>query len=76
MQIRQTELWNEIQGKVTTLSDELLETHFEVNATKNKLLEDEKALQKLIKSYTTQEAAFIEAATHFSHPVYAMEKKD
>jgi len=71
----QTELWNEIQGKVTTLSDDQLEQIFEVNATKSKLTEDEKALQKLIKHYTTSEATFVEAATHFSHPVYAMEKK-
>ena len=43
---RQTELWSEIQGKVTTLADAELEQKFEVSATLSKLQEDEKALQK------------------------------
>jgi hypothetical protein len=71
----QTELWNVIQGKVTTLSDEQLEQIFEVSATKNKLKEDEKALQRQIEAYTTQEVHFIESATQFSHPIYVLSQK-
>ncbi|KAL6077942.1 Dynamin like protein [Balamuthia mandrillaris] len=67
----QTELWNEIQGKVSTLGDDQLEQIFEVSATKSKLEEEEKALKKQIDAYSSQETAFIDAATHFSHPIYA-----
>jgi hypothetical protein len=72
----QTELWSEIQGRISTLSDEQLDQIFEVNATKSKLKEDEKALRQLIEHYSQQEELFLEASTHFSHPVYAaLEKK-
>jgi len=71
----QTELWSEIQTKVTTLSDEQLDQIFEVNATRSKLLEDEKSLQATISSLQEQEVAFLEAATHFSHPVYFSEQR-
>jgi len=72
----QTELWSEIQGKVTTLSDAELEQKFEVSATQSKLQEDEKQLQKKITSYGEQEQYFLKAATHFSHPVYVQDVKD
>eukprot|EP01089_Gocevia_fonbrunei_P003433 TRINITY_DN13398_c0_g1_i1.p1 TRINITY_DN13398_c0_g1~~TRINITY_DN13398_c0_g1_i1.p1 ORF type:complete len:820 (+),score=248.00 TRINITY_DN13398_c0_g1_i1:64-2523(+) len=71
----QTELWSEIQGKVTTLADSELEQKFEVQATRSKLQEDEKVLQKKIDGYVEQELYFMKAATHFSHPVYIQEKK-
>jgi len=67
----QTSLWAEIQGKVTTLTDEQLDQIFEVNATRNKLEADEQNLISQIKTCSTQESQFIEAATHFSHPLYA-----
>jgi len=71
----QTELWNEIQGKVTTLSDAQLEQIFEVNAIRNKLDEDEKALKKQIEACTTQEVHFLESATLFSHPIYVLSQR-
>jgi len=71
----QTELWSEIQGKVTTLSDAELEQKFEVSATVSKLQEDEKSLQNKIAKYGEQEQYFLRYATHFSHPVYALQEK-
>lgn len=68
----QAELWTEIQGAVTTLSDDQLEQIFEVAATKNKLKEDEKALSRGIEAYATQEVHFIKSATQFSHPIYVL----
>eukprot|EP01112_Ceratiomyxa_fruticulosa_P007636 TRINITY_DN1984_c0_g3_i2.p1 TRINITY_DN1984_c0_g3~~TRINITY_DN1984_c0_g3_i2.p1 ORF type:complete len:781 (-),score=209.36 TRINITY_DN1984_c0_g3_i2:158-2500(-) len=64
-----TDLWNEIQGKITCLGDEALEQVFEVSATKDKLHEDEKHLQGVIKKLTEQDQLFLDAATQFSHPV-------
>ncbi len=60
---------------MTTLSDAQLEQIFEVNATKSKLREDEKALQRQIETYTMQQTQLLEAATQFSHPVYVLRSK-
>jgi len=65
----QTELWNVIQGKVTSLSDSQLEQYFEVGATKNKVTGSIKDNEEIIKKTTDQETQLLDAASLFSHPV-------
>jgi len=65
----QIDLWNEIQGKITSLSDQQLEQIFEVSATKDKLREDEKLLQIVLKKCVEQDQLFLDASTHFCHPI-------
>jgi len=65
----QTELWNVIQSKVTSLSDAQLEQHFEVGATKTKLTSSIKENEEIIKKTTEQEGQLLDAAALFSHPV-------
>jgi hypothetical protein len=62
-------LWNEIQGKITCLSEQNLEQIFEVSATKDKLRDDEKHLQVVLKKSMEQDALFLDASTHFCHPI-------
>jgi len=66
----QTDLWGEVQSKITTLSDQMLEELFEVTVTKTKLKDDEKVLQQILTTFHDQEAVFLEAANSFSHPVW------
>jgi len=65
----QIELWNVIQGKVTSLSDAQLEQYFEVGATKSKLTSSIKENEEIIKKSTDQETQLLDAATLFSHPI-------
>jgi len=65
----QTELWSEIQGKVTSLSDTSLTQVFEVKSTKDKLVNDEKVLKTTLQKMSEQDASFLEASTQFSHPI-------
>jgi hypothetical protein len=65
----QTSLWNTIQGTVTCLSDSALAEIFEVNAVKEKLLEDEKVLKNVLDRCVSQEESFLRESTIFSHPV-------
>lgn len=62
---RQTELWSEIQGKVTSLSDTSLTQIFEVKSTKDKLINDEKNLKTTLTKMGEQDASFLEASTQF-----------
>eukprot|EP01132_Coremiostelium_polycephalum_P007622 gene7622-9377_t len=65
----QTELWNEIQGKITCLSNESLEQIFEVHATKDQLKEDEKLQQSILEKYSQNDELFLKAASQFCHPL-------
>ncbi|GAM24162.1 hypothetical protein SAMD00019534_073370 [Acytostelium subglobosum LB1] len=65
----QTDLWSEIQGKITCLSNESLEQIFEVNATKEQLKEDEKNQQVILEKYTKNDELFLKAASQFCHPL-------
>ncbi|EGG22757.1 dynamin like protein [Cavenderia fasciculata] len=65
----QTDLWTEIQGKITCLSSESLEQIFEVNATKELLKDDEKKHQGILDKYSQNDEAFLRAASAFSHPL-------
>ncbi|KYQ90260.1 dynamin like protein [Tieghemostelium lacteum] len=65
----QTELWNEIQSKITCLQNDSLEQLFEVQATKELLLEDEKKQQAILEKYSQHDEIFIKSAAMFSHPL-------
>lgn len=67
----QTDLWNEIQRRITTVSDEQLDQFFQVKTTKEKLKEDEKALEALLAKTTEQETQFLDIAKQFTHPTNA-----
>merc|ERR1712108_26720 len=69
----QTKLWNAIHGQISTLSLEELEAKFEVEATANRLKEEEKRLEEELKKFIEQEAVFLKASTQFSHPILAVE---
>lgn len=67
----QTELWTEIQRRITTVSDEQLDQFFQVKTNKEKLKEDEKALEALLAKTTEQETQFLDIARQFTHPAHA-----
>lgn len=67
----QTDLWTEIQRRITTVSDDQLEQFFQVKATKDKLKEDQKALEALLHKTTEQEVQFLDIAKQFTHPTMA-----
>lgn len=65
----QSSLWNTIQSTITCLSDSALAEIFEVNAVKEKLLDDEKVLKTVLDKCVEQEESFLKDSTIFSHPV-------
>jgi len=71
----QTELWNEIQGKVNSLSDNNLDQLFEVGATKEKLKSKTTFLQDELAKAIEQDKLFMEYANSFSHPLLILDKK-
>lgn len=66
----QTDLWGEVQSKITTLTDQMLEESFEVTVTKAKLKEDEKHLKDVLEKFKQQEDVFRDAANVFSRPIW------
>jgi GTPase Era involved in 16S rRNA processing len=72
----QTDLWNEVQRKITTVSDEQLDQFFQVKTTKDKLKEDEKSLESLLSRTTEQETQFLDIARQFTHPTNAPSETD
>jgi len=64
----QTDLWGEVQSKITTMTDQMLEESFEVAVTKSKLKEDEKHLKDVLEKFKQQEAVFRDAVNAFSRP--------
>lgn len=65
----QTELWSVVQGKISSLSDTELEQIFEVNATKDRIKEEEKRLLQIVQQCAEQELVLLESASKYSHPV-------
>ena len=61
----QTKLVASIQERINILNDEDLEAKFEVEATKNKLSEDERNLSLQVDSLREMEGALLENATRF-----------
>eukprot|EP01112_Ceratiomyxa_fruticulosa_P015981 TRINITY_DN4787_c0_g1_i1.p1 TRINITY_DN4787_c0_g1~~TRINITY_DN4787_c0_g1_i1.p1 ORF type:complete len:740 (-),score=173.13 TRINITY_DN4787_c0_g1_i1:40-2259(-) len=66
----QNALWGEVQGKITILSDQMLEELFEVSVTREKLKDDQRSLQQIMSQFQDQEQSFLEAANSFSHPIW------
>ncbi|EGG23135.1 hypothetical protein DFA_05265 [Cavenderia fasciculata] len=66
----QSELWGEVQGKITILSDQMLEELFETSVTKDRLKEDERHLNLVSYQFAQQEDHFLLAANTFAHPIY------
>jgi len=62
----QTELWNEIQSRVNTLSDTEFEQYFEVSDTKDKLEAEIKHLNAESAQVTEKEQEFIKYAAAFA----------
>jgi len=62
----QTELWAEIQGNITTMSDAELEELFEVQVTKEKLSDAEKDMRLILDKFADQEILFMEYAFSFA----------
>lgn len=67
----QTDLWTEIQRRITTVNDDQLQQYFQVNTTKDKLKDDERALEALLAKTSEQETAFLDIARQFTHPTSA-----
>lgn len=64
----QLELWNEIQTKVTTMSNEQLEQYFQVNSIKEKFKNEEKSLESRLIKIDDQINQFSEIAQYISNP--------
>lgn len=62
----QTEVWSEIQGNITSLSDEQLQELFEVPVTKMRLAGAERDMKGILETFGSQESLFMEYATSFS----------
>jgi len=62
----QTEVWSEIQGNITSLSDEQLQELFEVPVTKNRLAGAERDMKGILEKFGEQETLFMEYASNFA----------
>lgn len=62
----QTEIWSEIQGSITVLSDDQLQELFEVPATINRLKDNEKDMQQILGKFSDQEKLFLEYTNSFA----------
>jgi len=65
----QSELWNEIQGKVNCLGDSSLEQIFEVISTKEKLKDNIKVLTDILTKLGEKDKLFMQFASSFSKRV-------
>eukprot|EP01114_Cavostelium_apophysatum_P012433 TRINITY_DN277_c0_g1_i1.p1 TRINITY_DN277_c0_g1~~TRINITY_DN277_c0_g1_i1.p1 ORF type:complete len:856 (+),score=372.25 TRINITY_DN277_c0_g1_i1:231-2798(+) len=65
----QSDLWNEIQGKVNCLGDSSLEQIFEVTSTKDKLKESIKGLNDDLSKFAEKDKQFMQYAASFSRRV-------
>jgi GTP-binding protein EngB required for normal cell division len=64
----QTELWGEIQGKVTQLDDQAIAEMFQVSATREKFKKKEEQLRAAVKKLQEQESDLQSSIQAFSHP--------
>jgi len=62
----QTEVWSEIQGNITSLSDDQLQELFEVPVTKQRLAGAEKDMRGILDTFGEQETLFMEYASSFA----------
>lgn len=64
----QLELWNEIQVKVSTMTDEQLDQYFQINSIKEKIKGEEKVLETKLLKIEEQMNQFSELAQRISNP--------
>ena len=64
----QTELWGDIQGKITQLDDQAISEMFQVTATREKFKKKEEELRSKVKKLQDQETQLQNAMNGFSHP--------
>jgi hypothetical protein len=67
----QNDMWGEIQGKITTLADEVIEELFEVGASRNKLRKTEALVTAALEKNQDSEVEFLSCAatlSQASHP--------
>eukprot|EP01118_Nematostelium_gracile_P002520 TRINITY_DN1274_c0_g1_i2.p1 TRINITY_DN1274_c0_g1~~TRINITY_DN1274_c0_g1_i2.p1 ORF type:complete len:497 (+),score=147.94 TRINITY_DN1274_c0_g1_i2:627-2117(+) len=62
----QTDLWGEIQGNITCLTDSDLQELFEVSVTKARLSDAQKDMTLILEKFSDQEDLFLEYANNFS----------
>jgi len=62
----QTDIWSEIQGSITCLTDEQLLELFEVPATTARLKSSEKDMQTILAKFNDQEHLFLEYTNSFA----------
>lgn len=64
----QTDLWGDIQGRVTQLDDQSISEMFQVTATRDKFKKKEERLRQEVKKLQEQESALQAAMNGFQHP--------
>jgi cell division protein FtsB len=64
----QTELWGDIQGKVTQLDDQSIAEMFQVVATRERFKRNEDKLRAEVKKLQDQEAQLNASSNAFAHP--------
>eukprot|EP01114_Cavostelium_apophysatum_P002313 TRINITY_DN1204_c0_g1_i2.p1 TRINITY_DN1204_c0_g1~~TRINITY_DN1204_c0_g1_i2.p1 ORF type:complete len:686 (-),score=244.80 TRINITY_DN1204_c0_g1_i2:48-2105(-) len=62
----QSEVWSEIQGNITSLSDDQLQELFEVAVTRQRLTDAEKDMHGILGKFVEQENLFLDYANGFS----------
>lgn len=62
----QSDVWSEIQGSITSLTDDQLQELFEVGITKQRLTGSEHDMKGILEKFGEQEGVFMEYATGFS----------
>jgi len=63
----QTDLWNAMQGKLSQLSDQQLESTFEVGATKDKVNDQIRRLENLVQQCSSLENDLLQVSYQYSH---------
>jgi hypothetical protein len=66
----QTELWGDIQGKITQLEDAAISEMFQVVATRERFKRREDALRSDVRKLQEQESQLNAATNGFSHPLF------
>jgi hypothetical protein len=66
----QTELWGDIQGKITQLEDAAISEMFQVVATRERFKRREDALRNDVRKLQEQESQLNAATNGFSHPLF------
>lgn len=65
----QTDLWGDVQGKVTQLEDQAIAEMFQVTTTRDRFKRDEEKLRNHVRKLQDQEMALQQSVNGFSHPL-------